>query len=74
MFKQSARQEGFGRFVNHWDHVTMQRGMPKRTVYAHMCIFQREALSAASRLKASGREEGEETRSFVETLLVSEKY
>lgn len=50
--------------------------MSKCSVYVHVYVsFPREGLSVASRrLNASGREEDEEMRSFVENLLVSEKY
>lgn len=50
--------------------------MSKFSVYVHVYVsFPREGLFVASRrLNASGREEDEEMRSFVENLLVSEKY
>lgn len=47
----------------------------KTCVRSHVYHFREGGLSIASRrLKASGREEGKKIRSFIENLLVSEKY
>lgn len=61
-----------------WGGVRRSRNPPNqvKTVCTFTCVsLQEGGLSTAfRRLKASGREEGKEMRSFIKNLLVSEKY